>query len=118
MILGTFKDAIANPVVLTAIVTFLTALFGAITAALKWKPSKDALQITNEQGRMTILNSLVETLQKEIERRGSEIIRLEAEVEKLERKNDKLESENAALLLDVTSTAKRVERAKRRLEDL
>lgn len=112
------EDAFSNPVVLTAVVSFITALCGAIAAALRWRPSKDALQITNEQGRMTILNSLVETLQKEIERRGNEITKLEAEVEQLERKNKQLQTENSALQLDAVSTAQRVKRAKRRLEDL
>lgn len=61
-----------SPIELTAVAGLLTAVVGAIVAMRKLRPERDSLVLTQAQGAATILNDLVQTLYKEIDRQRRE----------------------------------------------
>lgn len=65
---------------LGAIATAVATLLGCAGVVRRWKPSNDALYITNAQGSFKIINDLVATLQSEVSRQKHRIADLEGQV--------------------------------------
>lgn len=73
---------------ISALGGLITAVVGAIGVIYRFKPSRDALVLTNVQGSFVILNDLTTTLQTEVTRLNALLIAKDARITALEAENE------------------------------
>lgn len=79
-----------SPLELAAVGGMFTAVVGAITALLRFRPDADSVVLTQAQGAATILNDLVQTLNAEVLKVRQELLVCQGEGDALRAENKRL----------------------------